>query len=48
MIRPVVAGEPEAGREIARGVLEGIVVHSWFSKHLVQCFSTGRSSLRQA
>jgi hypothetical protein len=48
MIRPVVAAEPEAAPEIARGVLEGIVVHSWFSEHLVQSFSAGRSSLRQA
>jgi hypothetical protein len=47
MIRPVVAAEPEAGPEIARGVLEGIVVHSWFSKHLVQSFSAGCSSLRR-
>ena len=48
MIRPVVAAEPDAGPEIARGVLEGIVIHSWFSKHLVQSFSAGRSSLRHA
>jgi hypothetical protein len=48
MIHPVVAAEPDAAPEIARGVLEGTVVHSWFSKHLVESFSAGRSSLRHA
>ena len=48
MIRPVVAAEPAAGPEIARGVLEGTVVHSWFSRHLVDSFSTGRTSFRDA
>jgi len=46
MIRPVVAAEPAAAAEIARGVLEGIVVHSWFSQHLVESFTGGRTSLR--
>ena len=46
MIRPVVAAEPDAAAEIARGVLEGVHVHSWFSRHLVESFSQGRSSLR--
>lgn len=48
MIRPVVAAEPHAAPEIARGVLEGIIVHSWFSKHLVESFTQGRTSLRDA
>jgi hypothetical protein len=48
MIRPVVTAEPAAAPEIARGVLEGIVVHSWFSRHLVESFAVGRSSLRPA
>lgn len=48
MIRPVVAAEPDAAPEIARGVLEGVHVHSWFSRHLVESFCSGRSSLRHA
>jgi hypothetical protein len=48
MIAPVVRAEPGAAREIARGVLEGHVVHYGFSSHLVRTFEAGRSSLREA
>ena len=45
VIAPVVRAEPAAAPEIARGVLEGHVVHALFSRHLVETFSAGRSSL---
>jgi hypothetical protein len=48
VVLPVVRAEPAAMAEVARGVLEGHVVHHAFSKHLHDCFSDGRASLRQA
>jgi hypothetical protein len=48
VVMPVVRAEPAAMAEVARGVLEGHVVHRTFSQHLHDCFTTGRSSLRQA
>jgi hypothetical protein len=47
MIAPVVRAEPEAAAEIARGVLEGHVVHALFSHHLVRSFRAGTSSLAE-
>jgi pyrroloquinoline quinone (PQQ) biosynthesis protein C len=46
VIRPVVAAEPAAAPEVARGVLEGHVVHHLFSTHLRTSFGEGRSALR--
>jgi hypothetical protein len=48
VIAPVVRAEPEAAPEIARGVLEGHVVHALFSHHLVRSFTAGVSSLTEA
>jgi hypothetical protein len=48
VVLPVVRAEPAAMAEVARGVLEGHVVHHGFSEHLHDCFSNGRSSLREA
>ncbi|MCW2967083.1 MAG: iron-containing redox enzyme family protein [Solirubrobacteraceae bacterium] len=47
VILPVLAEEPSAVEEIARGVVEGRYLHSLFSAHLHACFSAGRSSLRE-
>jgi hypothetical protein len=44
MIMPVVKAEPGAAADIARGVLEGRVLHHAFSTHLASCFAAGRSS----
>jgi hypothetical protein len=44
MIMPVVRAEPGAARDIARGVLEGRVLHHAFSTHLAASFAAGRSS----
>lgn len=46
MILPVVRAEPAARAEIARGVIEGRMLHHAFSSHLARCFAAGRSSLR--
>jgi hypothetical protein len=46
VILPVVRAEPEARADIARGVLEGRVIHHLFSKHLFDSFTEGRSSFR--
>jgi hypothetical protein len=46
VIRPVVAAEPAAAPEVARGVLEGHAVHHLFSTHLRASFGAGRSALR--
>jgi hypothetical protein len=46
VIGPVVRAEPAAAPEIARGVLEGHLVHALFSRHLVASFTAGRSSLK--
>lgn len=46
VIGPVVRDEPEAAPEIARGVLEGHLVHALFSRHLVTSFRAGRSALQ--
>lgn len=48
VIMPVVREAPEMMEQVARGVLEGRVVHHLFSTHLHECFSNGRSSLRDA
>lgn len=48
IIMPVVRHEPAAMGEVARGVLEGRIVHSLFSRHLEESFTGGRSSLRPA
>lgn len=48
VIGPIVAAEPDARAEIARGVLEGRVVHRLFGAHLHASFTAGRSSLREA
>lgn len=45
MIMPVVRAEPAAAAEIARGVLEGRILHHAFSTHLASSFAAGRSSL---
>ena len=45
MVLPVVRAEPQAAPEIARGVLEGRVLHHAFSTHLAGRFGAGRSSL---
>jgi hypothetical protein len=47
VVMPVVRDEPDARADIARGVVEGRWIHSLFSKHLHECFSAGRSSLRE-
>jgi hypothetical protein len=44
MIMPVVRAEPGAAVDIARGVLEGRVLHHGFSSHLAASFAAGRSS----
>lgn len=46
MILPVVRAEPRAMPEIARGVLEGRVLHHAFSSHLARSFDAGESSFR--
>ena len=46
VVMPVVREEPRAMAEVARGVLEGRVVHHLFSSHLFASFTAGRSSLR--
>ena len=46
VIKPVVAAEPAATPEVARGVLEGHAVHHLFSAHLRSSFEAGRSALR--
>jgi hypothetical protein len=46
MILPVVRAEPAAREDIARGVLEGRVLHHAFSTHLASRFAAGRSSLK--
>jgi pyrroloquinoline quinone (PQQ) biosynthesis protein C len=46
VIAPVVAAEPAAAPDVARGVLEGHAVHHLFSTHLHSCFAAGRSALR--
>jgi len=48
VVMPVVRAEPDAARDIARGVLEGRWLHDLLSAHLHEAFSSGRSSLRQA
>ncbi len=48
VVLPVVRAEPAAMAEVARGVLEGHVVHHLFSSHLHECFTAGRTSLREA
>ena len=48
MVLPVVRAEPAARAEIARGVLEGRVLHHAFSTHLASSFAAGRSSFRQS
>ena len=47
VVMPVVRAEPEAARDIARGVLEGRWLHGLVSAHLHESFSAGRSSLRR-
>ena len=47
VVMPVVRAEPEAARDIARGVLEGRWLHGLVSAHLHEAFSAGRSSLRE-
>lgn len=46
VIAPLVRDEPAAAPEIARGVLEGRVLHAAFARHLADSFRAGRSSLR--
>jgi hypothetical protein len=48
VVMPVVAEEPAAMADVARGVLEGRWIHALLSTHLYGCFSAGRSSLRAA
>lgn len=48
VVMPVVAEEPAAMAEVARGVVEGRWVHNLLSEHLHASFSAGRSSLRGA
>lgn len=47
VIVPVLEQQPEAGPEIARGVLEGRVVEHAYGAHLHAAFTAGRSSLRE-
>lgn len=47
MVLPVVRTQPGAEEDIARGVLEGRVLHQAFSEHLSGCFAAGRSSFRE-
>ncbi len=47
MLMPVVRAEPDARAEIARGVVEGRVLHHAFSTHLAASFSAGQSSFRK-
>ncbi|MCW3013670.1 MAG: iron-containing redox enzyme family protein [Solirubrobacterales bacterium] len=48
VVMPVVRAEPAAMEEVARGVLEGHLVHHDFSRHLHACFTAGRSSMRES
>ena len=48
MILPVVRAEPAAREDIARGVIEGRVLHHGFSTHLARSFAAGRSSFATA
>jgi hypothetical protein len=47
VVMPVVREEPSAMAEVARGVLEGRMVHHLFSSHLHASFTAGRTSLRE-
>lgn len=47
VVVPVVRDHPELAPDIARGVLEGRLLHHRFSAHLATAFSEGRSSLRR-
>jgi hypothetical protein len=47
VVMPVLAAEPAAAAEVARGVVEGRYLHALFSRHLHACFSAGRTSLRE-
>ena len=48
LIGPVVADEPDARADIARGVVEGRAVHALFGAHLRASFVAGRSSMSGA
>ena len=47
VIVPVLKQQPNAGPEIARGVMEGRIIEGEFGRHLHACFTAGRSSLRE-